>query len=92
MCCSGSATLSGHELGVVRHIVLSRCVCFVHATGLGQLHSCIVQCLMCVEGVTTLVFVGGLTTLWDSARQLSMHGMSGEMHADDAADLSQLLS
>ena len=47
---------------------------------------------MCVERVTTLVFVAGVTTLWDSARQLSMHGMSGEMHADDAADLSQLLS
>ena len=65
---------------------------FVHTTGLGQLPSCIVQCLMCVEGVTTLVFVAGATTLWDRARRLFLHGMSGEMRADDAADLSQLLS
>ena len=65
---------------------------FVHATELGQLPSCVEQYLVFVEGVTTLVFVAGVTTLWDSARRLSLHGMSGEMRADDAADLSQLLS
>ena len=40
--CSGSSTVSGSEVSAVRHMVLSRCVCFLHATGLGQLPSCIV--------------------------------------------------
>ena len=87
----GLTTLSGNGKGVGRHIMLSGCVSFVHATGIGQLPSCVVQCLMCV-GVTTLVFVAGVTTLWDSARQLPMHSTSREMRADDAADRSQLLS
>ncbi len=92
MCCGVSTILSGHRVGVGRHIVLSRRICFVRATGLGQLPSCIVQCLMCVKGVTTLVFVEGVTTLWDRVRLLSIPIMSSEMRAADAADLSQLLS
>ncbi len=83
MCCGDATILSGHGVGVGRHTVLGRCVCIVGATGLGQLPSCIVRYLMLVEGVTTR---------WYSARHLSVHSMSSVMHADEASDLSQLLS
>ncbi len=36
MCCGDATILSGHGVGVGRHIVLGRCVCIVDATGLGQ--------------------------------------------------------